>query len=62
MQMNLDYLLISLQEDTHANHLATPGSEEARKMTATYGRKLIGPQIPEMIGYAILEAERVVST
>tara|TARA_R110000796_G_scaffold35648_2_gene91467 strand:- start:61 stop:870 length:810 start_codon:yes stop_codon:yes gene_type:complete len=33
-------------EDTPANHLATPGSDKARKMTVISGRKLKGSWLP----------------
>jgi len=38
--------LTLLPADTHASHLVLPGSEAARKMTATSGRKCLGSWLP----------------
>jgi hypothetical protein len=41
MDENTKGQLTLLQEDTHANHLVLPGSDEARQMTAISGRNLL---------------------
>ena len=41
MQGDLFQTATSSQPDTHANHLVRPGSDEARKMTVTSGRKYL---------------------
>ena len=38
-QMDLFQTATSSQQDTRANHLVSPGSKEAKKMTATSGLK-----------------------
>ena len=41
MQNDLFQTATSSQPDTHASHLVRPGSDEARKMTVTSGRKYL---------------------
>jgi len=41
MQDDLFQTATSSQQDTHASHLVRPGSDEARKMTVTSGRKYL---------------------
>ena len=41
MQDDLFQTATSSQQDTHASHLVRPGSDEARKMTVTSGRKFL---------------------